>query len=257
MPRRVLFTVAGLSIALAVGIGLWLSSSPPSRRPLAETATKAEPPREPEPAPRAEEPEPEPAPASRRRPVAKPKTEPTPTPVETEPAAPTMGTLLVTTDVPGASVFLDQQYVGTAPTTIPDVAPGQHRLNVSAEGHEGYAETIDVVPGERNIAVRFNEVRLDAAIDVVHKHGMGSCRGRLVATPDGLRYNTGNKGDAFTAQLLGVEIFEVDYLQKNLRVKIKGGKTYNFTDPEGNADTLFVFHRDVQKARERLASAGR
>ena len=27
---------------------------------------------------------------------------------------------------------------------------------------------------------------------------------------------------------------------------------YDFTDPDGNADRLFVFHRDVDKARERL-----
>ena len=28
---------------------------------------------------------------------------------------------------------------------------------------------------------------------------------------------------------------------------------FYFTDPEGNADRLFVFHRDVDKARSRLA----
>ena len=35
-------------------------------------------------------------------------------------------------------------------------------------------------------------------------------------------------------------------------IKIKGGKQFNFTDPEGNADRLFVFQRDVDKARQRL-----
>ena len=44
----------------------------------------------------------------------------------------------------------------------------------------------------------------------------------------------------------------MDYLEKNLKVKIKGGKQFNFTDPNGNADTLFVFQRDVEKARQRL-----
>jgi hypothetical protein len=44
----------------------------------------------------------------------------------------------------------------------------------------------------------------------------------------------------------------VNYLDKNLKVKIKGGKQYNFTDPMGNADSLFVFQRDVDKARQRL-----
>ena len=91
-----------------------------------------------------------------------------------------------------------------------------------------------------------------AKADVVHKHGIGSCRGTLVATPQGLRYDTTNKGDAFTSALTNLETFEVDYLEKNLKVKIKGGKQYNFTDPNGNADTLFVFQRDVEKARQRL-----
>ncbi len=51
---------------------------------------------------------------------------------------------------------------------------------------------------------------------------------------------------------MDLDEFEVDYLKKNLRIKLKQGKTYDFTDPEGNADHLFVFHRDVAKARERL-----
>jgi hypothetical protein len=102
------------------------------------------------------------------------------------------------------------------------------------------------------VTVRFKEVRLDARADVVHKHGIGSCQGMLVATPHGLRYDTTNKGDAFTVPLTNLEVFAVDYLEKNLKVKIKGGKQYNFTDPMGNADSLFVFQRDVDKARQRL-----
>jgi hypothetical protein len=44
----------------------------------------------------------------------------------------------------------------------------------------------------------------------------------------------------------------VDYLEKRLRLKLQKGKRYEFTDPDGNADRLFVFHRDVEKARDRL-----
>ena len=51
--------------------------------------------------------------------------------------------------------------------------------------------------------------------------------------------------------LTAVTRFEVDYLKKNLVVGVNG-KTFNFTDPKGSADTLFVFHRDVDKARQRL-----
>ena len=45
----------------------------------------------------------------------------------------------------------------------------------------------------------------------------------------------------------------VDYLKKNLRVRRRGGRTWNFTN--ASADPLFVFHRDVSKARDRLAGA--
>jgi hypothetical protein len=50
-----------------------------------------------------------------------------------------------------------------------------------------------------------------------------------------------------------LETFTVDYLKKSLRVKRRGGRTWNFEDPNGQADPLFVFHRDVDKARARLA----
>ncbi len=46
----------------------------------------------------------------------------------------------------------------------------------------------------------------------------------------------------------------MDYLQKNLRVQPRYGRCYDFTDPDGNADRLFVFHRETEKARERLSS---
>ena len=49
------------------------------------------------------------------------------------------------------------------------------------------------------------------------------------------------------------ETFEVDYLDTNLSVRLAEGRQFNFTDPEGDADRLFVFHRDVEKARDRLS----
>jgi hypothetical protein len=82
---------------------------------------------------------------------------------------------------------------------------------------------------------------------------MGSCQGRLVATADVIRYETADKDDAFTASLSDLEAFQVDYQDKNLRIKLRKGKQLNFTDPDGNADRLFVFHRDVEKARQRMA----
>ena len=204
--------------------------------------------------PAPEPPPPEPAPRPERRAAAAPPPveappEPAPAPVE---AAPEVGTLRIGADVPGAQVFLDRQFIGAAPTVAENVKPGTHQLNVSAEGFDSVVESIEVAPGARDINVKFREVRLDARVDVIHKHGIGSCRGRLVATPQGIRYETTNKDDQFTTALLDLETFQVDYLDKNLRVKLRRGKQFNFTDPEGNADRLFVFHRDVEKARERL-----
>ena len=46
----------------------------------------------------------------------------------------------------------------------------------------------------------------------------------------------------------------MDYLTKNLRAQRRGGKTCNFTTRTESADPLFVFHREVQKVRERLAA---
>jgi hypothetical protein len=166
--------------------------------------------------------------------------------------SPAGGVVHFDSDVPGAEVFIDRVFIGVTPVTASNVKPGTHRLNLSLQGYEPVLDTIDVAPGPRDIVIKFKEVRLDAKIDVVHKHRIGSCKGTLVATQHGLRYETTDKGDAFTVALLDVETLQIDYLEKRLRVAMRGGKRYDFTDPEGNADRLFVFHRDVEKARDRL-----
>lgn len=201
-------------------------------------------------APEASRAAPEPEPRREAQPVAVAPADETPPPVVEAP--PDAGILRIDSDVAGAQVFIDRQFIGAAPVVAESLTPGSHQLNVSAEGFESVATSIDVVPGPREIVVKLREVRLSASVDVIHKHGLGSCRGRLVATPQGLRYETSNRDDAFKAALLDLEMFQVDYLAKNLRVKLPKGRQLNFTDPEGNADRLFVFHRDVDKARERL-----
>ena len=163
--------------------------------------------------------------------------------------------LQVNSDVPGASVFLDRQFVGTTPLTLRGLTAGSKQLNVTATGHEGYAETIELAEGTNRVNVEFLKVRLNASIPVVHRHRMGSCQGTLAATTRGITYDTTNKGDAFSIPLAELDEFEVDYLKKNLRIKRREGKTWNFTND--NADALFVFHRDVAKARDRLATASR
>jgi hypothetical protein len=189
-------------------------------------------------------------------PVSKPSTRPATPPVAVAPvpvteAVATTGTLRITADVPDANVFIDRRFIGTAPVTAADLAPGPHRLNVSATGYDAVSEDIDVSVGTRDIAIALKDVRLSATLAVKHKHAMGSCTGTLRASPQGLTFETSNKDDAFVVPMAQIETFEVDYLAKNLKLKVKGGRTYNFTDPDGNADRLFVFHRDVDRVRKR------
>ena len=245
------------AVAAGAAIALFLGGPKPAPPPV--TAAPPSSARAPAPAPKTELPAviPEPsAPAPRRRAAPKPEAAPAPAAPAAE-AAPTAGILHIDSDVPGAQVFIDREYVGVTPLTANDVKPGSHRINVSAQGYEGYSETIDVAAGARDVRVNFKEVRLDEAIAVVHKHRMGSCRGRLVATAQGMRYETTNKDDSFSSPLQELSTFQVDYLEKNLRLVVRGGKRYDFSDPEGNADHLFVFHRDVEKARERLKKGDR
>ncbi len=139
------------------------------------------------------------------------------------------------------------------PITASDVTPGSHRVNASAAGYEMVVETIDVAPGPRDLLFKFREVRLDAKIEVIHHHRIGSCSGTLIATPRRIRFETTDANDAFTVPLLEVETLQIDYLANRLRITVRG-KRYEFSNPKGNADPLLVFHRDVEAARKRLKS---
>ena len=251
MNRPVLVIVAIGAGVVSAAILTYTLTRPVREAPAVTVAPKAPaaplpPPRE---VPRAEAPRPAAPPAAVARRAPAPIAEPAPAPAE---APISVGVLRIDSDVPGAQVFIDREFVGVAPVTAASVKPGTHRVNVSAEGYDGVAETIEVSPGPRDLMFKLREVRLDVKLDVVHKHRLGECKGRLIATPQGMRYETTDKDDAFAAPLVDLDTFNVDYLEKNLRVKLRKGKQFNFTDPEGNADRLFVFHRDVEKARERL-----
>jgi hypothetical protein len=188
--------------------------------------------------------------APRKTPVK--KAEPKKVEEKPAPAAPTLASLSLQSDVPGASVFIDRQFVGNTPLTLDNLEPGTKRVQLTATGFDSIQRTIELAPGPNNITLRVKEVSLNARAAVTHKHGMGSCQGTLIATLDGVQYVTSNKGDAFSLPLAQLETFSVDYLEKNLRVKQRGGRTWNFTN--NDADVLFVFHRDVEAARKKLAA---
>lgn len=245
MNKTVLIAV--LAVVAGVGVVFLLRGGPePAPVPAANASA---------PAPRVVAKKLDTAPvAAAPRKAAPKKTEPKPAePAAPPPAAPTLASLALESDVPGASVFIDRQFVGTTPLTLDKLAPGSKQLQLTADGFGSVQRTVELAAGPNAVTVRIKEVRLDAKVPVVHKHAMGSCNGTLSATVDGLKYETSNKGDAFTLTYAQAEQFAVDYLQKNLRVKQKGGKTWNFTDKNDNADALFVFHREVEAARKKLA----
>lgn len=255
-----LIGVAGVALlAIAALAGNWLAPmirGGGSAEPAAVSTAK------PSPAPAATSSTPEPEPptttieASRDgKPRPKKKVEAPAPPAPAAPAEPATGELHIESDVPGAMVFLDRKFIGNAPVTAKEIPTGTHHLNLTAEGYDGYAAPIEVAVGTADVMVRFKEIRLEEAVGVVHKHTMGSCEGRLLADPQGIRYETTNKDDAFSLKFAEVETFEVDYLKKNLRIKKRGGKSYNFTTKAENADPLFVFHRNVDKVRQQVAGS--
>ena len=242
------FGVALVGVVLALSLRHNMRGPEPAPAPAA-TEPATPPPAATAPTTPAETP---PAPSTASPRPRAPRTPTAATP-ETAPAPAATGVVLqVQSDVAGASVFVDREYVGTTPLTLQNLTTGSKRINVTAEGHEGYSDTIELTAGTNNVNVEFRRVRLNASVPVVHKHGMGSCQGTLSASVRGFTYDSTNKGDAFVVTFDEIDQFDVDYMKKNLRIRRRGGKTWNFTND--SADALFVFHRDVAKAREKLAS---
>ena len=233
--RFLVVALLAAAVLVAAAVAFWLLARRPAEAPKEGAAPRVRT----SPSPRATA-TPATAPEARATPHSRPEPRP-------EAAAPT---LRVNADVPGANVFLDRKFLGTTPVETREFGPGPHRLNVSAEGYEMHAETIDLAAESREVMVRFKEVRLDEWVDVVHKHGVGSCRGRLLATTAGLRYEAEKAGDSFQAPFPSLEPLQVDYLNRSLRVKRKGGKAWTFTSD--SADALLTFQKAVEGARKRM-----
>ena len=105
------------------------------------------------------------------------------------------------------------------------------------------------VPTPSKPAAQAEPVRLDVAVPAVHKHRLGSCEGTLRISSAGLTYNTTNKEDAFRLPLAEVDQFEFDAERKNLRVRQRSGRTWNFTNRGDDVSGLNAFARQVERAR--------
>jgi hypothetical protein len=248
----VLTLLAGAGLAGAIATGVFSGGNRSASAPADDTAPVSMPePPQPDPADAVPEVTPE-TPRSRPRPAPAAPVAPTP-----EPAPPTTATLTISTDVPDAQVFIDNKFIGAAPATATEVAPGPRKVTVQAPGFDSVSEFVDVVPGPRDLTLSLRTIRLDQRVEVKHKHRLGSCEGRLVATPEGLRYETDNRNDGFTARLQELETFEIDYLANNLKVKVRGGRSYDFEALTGTPDALYLFHQEVEKVRQRVLKEGR
>ena len=195
---------------------------------------------------------PSPPPSKSRASAEAPAPEPPPEPAPEAPAP--LPLLRVVGDVAGANVFIDRKYVGKTPFETRDVTAGGHQINVSAEGYDGMSRHVEVASnGPTEVTFSLKAVVLESAVQVVHKHRLGSCEGRLSADLAGLRYAPTSGDDAFHAPLRGVQTLAVDYEEKMLRLKLKSGKSFSFTTKAANADPLLAFHRDVEKVRKKVA----
>lgn len=248
--RAPIVVATAVVVCAAAGGAWWLLGSKPSAPPAKSRAPSAAPSSKARPGPPIATPPKSKDVSGVPRP-REPREAPAPTPAPPVEAAPRMASLRIETDVPGASVLIDRLGVGDAPITIPNLTPGSHRVNVVAPGYEGFAETLELEPGERTLSIKFREITLDEKIDVIHKHAMGSCKGRLSASPDELRYTPTNGDHGFFVTLPGVQTLDVDYLQVALRVNAQG-KTFNFTAADGNAERLLIFKTNVTNARTRV-----
>lgn len=93
-------------------------------------------------------------------------------------------TLLVSTNVDGAEVFIDGMLIGVyrgEPVELPDVAPGRHEVAVSARGHFEWERAVRVAEGATlQIEATLEEVRgpeVDADISPLLWVGLGVALG--------------------------------------------------------------------------------
>jgi hypothetical protein len=96
-------------------------------------------------------------------------------------------------------------------------------------------------------------VRVDASMAAVHKHRLGSCQGTLRVTSAGLAYATADRDDAFRLPFGEIDEFQLDREGDNLRVRQRGGRTWNFGSPTESTAALAAFHRQAERARRMAA----
>ncbi|MDD1696616.1 MAG: PEGA domain-containing protein [Methanoregula sp.] len=57
------------------------------------------------------------------------------------------GTVKITSSPSGAEIYLDNEYHGTTPGTITEVAPGNHTIEIRKQGYNEWSQSITVISG--------------------------------------------------------------------------------------------------------------
>ena len=70
---------------------------------------------------------------------------------EPDPVTPdvTWGSLHITSEPPGASVYIDNRYAGSTPFVNDDIQTGRYRISVRQSGYDNYNQTVTIAEGER------------------------------------------------------------------------------------------------------------
>jgi hypothetical protein len=147
-----------------------------------------------------------------------------------------------------AVISVWQNYPGETPQ--PDAPPSEQvKDDTPAAPAPPRRETMSPAPQDTPPAPPAAP-KVDARLPVVHKHRFGDCEGTLRAVPGTLSYATAHEDDGFRLAFAEIEAFELDAEKKNLRIRRRGGKTWNFTTRGDDAAALSTFHKEATRARK-------
>jgi hypothetical protein len=70
------------------------------------------------------------------------------------------GSLAVTSDPPGAEIYIDERFMGVSPLTISGLDPGMHTVTAKLKGYADTLTNITVIPGQTGeTSLSFEKVR--------------------------------------------------------------------------------------------------
>jgi PKD repeat protein len=84
-----------------------------------------------------------------------------------------IGSLAVTSDPPGAEVYIDDGFKGVSPVTIAGLSEGNHTVSVQLQGYENMSETITITAGQTGrFPVVLREIHTLSLMDIILAAGV-------------------------------------------------------------------------------------